>query len=267
MVLRPYQPEQYADCIESIWFVETFSRGQTFVIPPNQFVDWIFLLGDQGYYHNGCYVETVRIEGIMEKPVYLKLLPFTKVMGIRMYGSGLFPFLPITGKEIVNKNISFFDQEHAALIQQIRRSPDDSSALASAYKLLNLLYNSERDEEARLVNEFYFYMKSSQNLPNINAFCRQTSTNYSSLNRAFSKMLGLTPKKFERLIKFRKAIKLLVSSPEKLTVVGAESGYFDQSHFIKEFKHYMNMSPSEYLNLLDLNEEHRVLKGLDLSVI
>jgi len=264
---RYYKPEQFDNCIESLWFVETFADEANIVIPPNQFIDWIFLLHGKGYFHNDSYIEDVRLEGIMQKPVYLKLPPYIKALGVRLYGNGLYPFVPLKGKDLIDKNIAYHNPARKHMIQQITTALDDESTIQATYEFLNNLYDDKREKESQLVKKFYVYMKLNEDCSDIQAFCDQTKTNYTSLNRSFTKILGITAKKFERLIKFRKAIKALINSPERLTDVVADSGYFDQSHFIKEFKHYMDMSPSAYLNLVKSTSGHSILAKIDLSVI
>ena len=264
---RNYRPKQFENCIESLWFVETFADEVNIVIPPNQFIDWIFLLHGKGYFHNDNFIEEVRLEGIMLKPVYLKLPPYIKALGVRLYGNGLYPFVPLKGKDLIDKNIAYCNPAQENLIRQITSAPDDESTIQATYQLLNNLYNDKREKESQLVKKFYLYMKMNEDCSDIRAFCDQTNTNYTSLNRSFTKILGITAKKFERLIKFRKAIKALINSPERLTDVVVDSGYFDQSHFIKEFKHYMDMSPSAYLNLLKSTPGHSIIAKIDLSVI
>ncbi len=264
---RNYKPEQFSNCIESFWFVETFAKEVNIVIPPNQFIDWIFLLNDKGYFHNGNFITESRLEGIMLKPVYLRLPPGIKALGVRLYGNGLYPFVPLKGKDLINKNIAYKNPAHEHLIHAIKTASDDEATIKAAYQLLNHTYCAKREKETKLVAKFYSFLKENEDLSDIQTFCNLTKTNYTTLNRSFNKLLGITAKKFERLIKFRKAVNALINSPERLTDVVVDSGYFDQSHFIKEFKYYMGMSPSEYLNLLDIKNEHQIIKGIDLSVI
>ncbi len=264
---RNNKPEQFENCIESLWFVETYVAEVSLIIPPNQFVDWIFLLKGKGYSHNGSFVKETRLEGVMLKPVYLRLPPFTKALGVRLYGNGLYPFVPIKGKELLNKNIPYSDAVHDHFVQKIIQSPDDASTIKATYQFLNHIYSVEREKETRLVKEFYSFMKSNEDASDIQTFCRLTKTNYTTLNRNFNKIVGITAKKFERLIKFRKAVKSLINAPERLTDVVVDSGYFDQSHFIKEFQHYMGMSPSAFLNLLKSASGYTIISEIDLSVI
>jgi len=39
---------------------------------------------------------------------------------------------------------------------------------------------------------------------------------------------------------------------DNLTTIGIQSGYFDQAHFIREFKMFLNQTPSDYQALIKL---------------
>lgn len=267
LIVRSYNPEHFNDCIERAWIAENGEEETNIVIPPSQFVDLLFPLTENGFFHNGNHLITSCLEGIMLKPVYLRIPPFSRMMGIRFYGAGFYPFFPTLGKDILNKNIPFPVQKYEKLIHQIFLAKNDSTFLEATNQLLNQMYEPTRDKETQLLKEFYFNLRSNQPYQNIEDFCRETGTNYTSLNRTFSKILGITPKKFDRLIKFRKALDKLVRTPDKLSSIGVDSGYFDQPHFIKEFKFFMDMSPSEYLNLINRKMEHNILKSIDFAFI
>ena len=262
-----YTPEKFNDCIERIWIVENDKEETNIVIPPSQFVDLHFPLCDKGFFHNGNYLVNPRLEGIMLKPVYLRCPAHSKLMGIRFYGSGLYPFAAINGKEILNKNIPFLTEQYQEFIPRKFEAKEDKTLLKMAYRLLNQMYDAKRDEETKLLKEYYFHLRENQDVMNIETFCQQAGTNYTSLNRTFSKILGLSTKKFERLIKFRKALGKLLNNPEKLSQIAIASGYFDQSHFIKEFKYFMDMSPSEYLDLLEQNNEYHIIRTINFEVV
>jgi AraC-like DNA-binding protein len=268
VIVEAFEPKGFNDCIEAIYTVETFSEEVSLIVPPNQFTGLVFFLNNKGYHRNGNFIQGVRGEGIVLKSVHAKISPYTKILGVRMYGSGLYPFIPLNGKSIIGNSKPVSLPDHEELVLQILYSKDYSKAISLVSKLLSRLYDPGRDKETQLVKEFYVYMKSCKNiLPNINDFCQQTSTNYSTLNRAFQKILGLSTKKFERLIKFRRAYHILINAPDRLTNIGIDTGYYDQSHFIREFKYFMNMPPKEYLNYLKTNQEYQNFKNINLDVI
>ncbi len=67
--------------------------------------------------------------------------------------------------------------------------------------------------------------------------------------------------------KLSNAINVLPSSPKRLTNVSTDFGYFGQSHFINEFKYYMDIFSLEFLSLLYKKNKHHVINKFDLLVI
>lgn len=68
------------------------------------------------------------------------------------------------------------------------------------------------------------------------------------LIRLFRDHTGLSPKEFLKIIRFQKAI-TRIDQPfaEDWTGIAAASGYYDQAHFIHEFKNYSGFTPARFL--------------------
>lgn len=122
--------------------------------------------------------------------------------------------------------------------------------LCQIERLLSLLFIQKNYDRTKLVRNFYRYFRWEHQAASIEAFFADFGTNYSSLNRQFIKVIGVSAKRFERLIKFRKALCKLTDSNESLSNVGFDWGYFEQSHFIREFKLFMNHSPKTYNSII-----------------
>ena len=72
-----------------------------------------------------------------------------------------------------------------------------------------------------------------------------------TLERSFKAYVGLSPKQFSKIIQFQSSLNQLTDAKfEKLTEVGLDSGFSDQSHFIRTFKSYTGQTPSSYLKNL-----------------
>ena len=69
-----------------------------------------------------------------------------------------------------------------------------------------------------------------------------------TFERNFRAQIGLSPKQFARIIQFQFSLSQLnTSNLPKLTQIGLDSGFSDQSHFIRTFKKYTGQTPSFYL--------------------
>lgn len=76
-------------------------------------------------------------------------------------------------------------------------------------------------------------------------------TGYSNkhLIAIFGKYAGLAPKQYERVIKFQQVVQLLENKPERVKWSGLalDCGYYDQAHFINEFKNFSGFNPKAYM--------------------
>jgi transcriptional regulator GlxA family with amidase domain len=69
----------------------------------------------------------------------------------------------------------------------------------------------------------------------IDELTRYIGLSQSALERRFRRIVGVSPKKFAFLVRLRNAVQLRVAGTN-LTTVAHDAGYFDQSHFIKDFR-------------------------------
>lgn len=78
-------------------------------------------------------------------------------------------------------------------------------------------------------------------------------TGYSSkhLISLFGKYAGINPKQYVSVLKFQQAVQLLENNPGQInwTSLALDCGYYDQAHFINEFKRFSGFNPSAYMEL------------------
>jgi AraC-like DNA-binding protein len=73
--------------------------------------------------------------------------------------------------------------------------------------------------------------------------------------------VGLTPKVFARLARFRHAMRRIHTATEvDWTDIALASGYFDQPHFIRDFREFSGVSPSAYLRYRTAYNHVRIAK-------
>lgn len=68
-------------------------------------------------------------------------------------------------------------------------------------------------------------------------------------HRLFKEWFGLSSQKYQRLMKFVRAMESLHVSDDSLSAIGLDQGYFDQAHFIRTFKEFADMTPNAYRKL------------------
>ncbi|HEV7738536.1 MAG TPA: helix-turn-helix domain-containing protein, partial [Chlamydiales bacterium] len=66
------------------------------------------------------------------------------------------------------------------------------------------------------------------------------------LQKLFFQYTGLSPKLYTKIHRFQNSLRLVTKKDTSLTSVAYDCGYFDQSHFIREFKSFTGLTPSGY---------------------
>lgn len=87
---------------------------------------------------------------------------------------------------------------------------------------------------------------SSNGMLTVTSICEQCEITERQLERYFKKYIGLSPKFYARLIRFSYIFQIAQEKKLSWTEVGLESGFYDQPHFIKNFKAFTGEDPSRY---------------------
>lgn len=160
---------------------------------------------------------------------------------------GLFPFLGIRQQELLNEAFSFYDLDKNLHLEI-------ETALLSSQDITGLV---QRLDEVFL-NRLPFVHHHPQLAAAMNAvvtakgFLRTKTitdeVHYSEkqLNRLFKEYVGIGTKHFARIVRLNHALALLEQQPWSLTHIAAQAGYFDQSHFNKEFQQICGITPAQY---------------------
>ena len=74
----------------------------------------------------------------------------------------------------------------------------------------------------------------------------ETGLSQRQLSRRFQQTVGLSPKEYMRVCRFTHSLQYLKKYPAiSLTEIAYLSGYYDQAHFIRDYKTYAGHSPRE----------------------
>lgn len=74
---------------------------------------------------------------------------------------------------------------------------------------------------------------------------KQMHTSQSVLEKRFRQAAGTSPKKFASIVRFKHTL-ANYKAASSLTALSYESGFYDQAHFIKEFKQFTGTTPEAF---------------------
>lgn len=86
-------------------------------------------------------------------------------------------------------------------------------------------------------------------LHTVDDLVRKTGWSHKHLITLFDKFVGATPKEFVRIARFQKAVFSIGDHRQvQWQRVVHDCGYYDQAHFIKDFKRFSGLTPEAYLS-------------------
>lgn len=105
-------------------------------------------------------------------------------------------------------------------------------------------YHNKKDDKWDAIIEELYYNFDSNTIENMS---QKANVSIRQFERGFKTQFGITAKKFQKITRFQEVIKsiLLNRNSDYLDTI-LDLGYFDQSHFIKEFKSLTQKTPLEY---------------------
>ncbi|MEP1035200.1 helix-turn-helix transcriptional regulator [Ekhidna sp.] len=87
---------------------------------------------------------------------------------------------------------------------------------------------------------------ASHGMIDIDQMAEDVQLSTRQLERLFKKVIGLSPKFYCRIIRFNYIFEVMKEQKDSWIRTALQSGFFDQSHFIKNFKEFTGEEPSNY---------------------
>ena len=256
-----YQTFQSHSDLESVvkcyWTLEVpaGASAQRQRIIPDGCIEMIFILGeDVKRYTNGdkfIIQPRAMVLGQITEPFVVEPMGFVNSFAIRFYPYGFASFSPWPLKDLANKEtpISFLFGENVSkeLEKNIVQAKDTEERIVTIenFLLSQLKNKSTIDNIVRTTVETIFLTGGSAS---INAILKDDASKRRQLERNFRKQIGISPKQLGKVIRLQTALQMLISQEsENFTRIAYESEYYDQAHFIKDFKEFTGITPKEFL--------------------
>jgi AraC-like DNA-binding protein len=82
----------------------------------------------------------------------------------------------------------------------------------------------------------------------VEVLAQQVFRSTRQFERNFKQFAGFSPKLFSRIVRFQTALAKYGNSGKSLAEIAYECGYYDQSHFVHDFKEFSGHNPKEYFS-------------------
>jgi AraC-like DNA-binding protein len=192
----------------------------------------------------------IEILGQLTLPTRITATKETVILIARFYPYATSLFFPNPISDFTNYSVDFDDvcveatnQFYDNLTQA--DSMEQKVGILDAFLIQRLGKNEKRNQKIKMIEQICDRIcveGEAFNAKDLSGECR-FSERY--IQRLFTENVGLPPRSFFNIHRFNKSLELIRSSDSSLTSIAYDCGYYDQAHFIKEFKKYTGMTPSE----------------------
>lgn len=195
------------------------------------------------------------VAGQLTRPLWLRPSGPVGVLGVR--------FHPWTAHRVVSMPLAALTDRRVELAQLMAGSEslvdavlacaDDAARIAVAEDFLLRRIEGEADEDDAMLAACVERLGAAPATPgtedgvSIDVLARELDVNRRLLERRFAERVGVSPRALAGILRLRRFFDLLDHAGAPLVDAALAAGYYDQSHFAREFRRYAGLTATEFL--------------------
>ena len=185
------------------------------------------------------------------------------ILGVHFKPGGLAPFLRYPATAFRNTHVALeqlWGGRAGTLRERLRAAPtpEEKFRLLEAALLVEVGPPMRHPAVAFALREF----RRQPDTPTIAAVRGQLGLSARRFGALFAAEVGLTPKRFCRIRRFQRLIRHLEAGhPGDWASLALSCGYYDQAHFLRDFRAFSGLTPTAYLVRRGAHPNHVSLEG------
>lgn len=202
---------------------------------------------------NGRDGGNIQVLGLQTK--YRGMISFNgnhRLFSIQFRPAGFFRVFGIPLELCTHQMLSSEDllgSEAKNLICQLNEAPNLTEMVERTDRfLLYYLRKSKAKDPYNAITQISNALSKNHMYADIKTLAREANLSVKSFERQFGQKVGIGPKLYCRINRFNQALLYKMLNPDKSwTHITHTLGYYDQNHFIKDFKEFANNSPGQFM--------------------
>jgi hypothetical protein len=268
MNYQTYKPHKDLESIVKFyWTLEVpfDPKNQKQKIVPDGCIEMTFNFGDKirRYTSENDFILHPNAMVMGQRTKSFDILPTGNVdtFAICFYPIGFANFVKMPLEKLVDKETpisALFGQIESYKLEQLMRQAVDIRQRIDCIEAFFLKMLIGKNTISNIVKSTVDVLLKTNGKTPINVLLKEDITKRRQLERHFKKQIGISPKQLSKAIRLQATLNLLLNKKtETLTDIAYESEYFDQNHFIKDFKDLVGVTPKEFID-----NKHMALSAL-----
>ena len=251
-------PPPYDGFIETLWYWEGFDPGHAkdTIMASGRVGIMVNLREDSLTWYDGeRYGRRNRIPGIAVCGTHSTHFAIDAYqasnMGVQFRAGGAFAFFGGSARDFANAHVSLADiwgADARRLHQRLVQAPTPEEKIAILFRAV--VGRFQERERHPAVSLALARLARAPHRTSIRAIAREAEVSAKRLIHLFSEQVGVTPKLYLRVLRFQRVLERVHMAPSVDWMEEVERhGYYDQPHFIREFREFSGFTPTEYFKL------------------
>ena len=176
-----------------------------------------------------------------------------QVFGVKFKPGAFYPYLKSSVSSLTDGIFSLmeiFGEDGKSLEEKILSLDDELKKIELAENFLRERM-PERDENLVVIGEVVDLIIGDREITKVDDILLRLNLNKRTLQRLFKQYVGISPKWMIKRYRLHEAAEQLAAGGvTDWPKMALDCGYFDQAHFIKDFKSIVGKSPAEYAKIV-----------------
>jgi AraC-like DNA-binding protein len=256
-----YEPSRVlAPFIKQYWALDIDKKENTpqkQTIIPNGLMEIMFHYGDVVDYILPNKTASIKSQCILcgQKSIFYDIYTTGKIgiFSAILKPEGAMMFFDIPISEIYNETVSIqeiFTKDGETLQDKIIDSKTNEERISIFESFLSKKIIEKKLYDHRRMAACLDKIKAGTVKASVKDLAECACLSTKQFQRRFNEHIGILPKEYLRVVRFQNAIHKKHLDPElSLTKLSYDCGYYDQSHFIRDFKMFSGMTPKDFFQL------------------
>jgi AraC-like DNA-binding protein len=246
------RPPRLAGLVDHLWHSAGLIPERRERVLPNGTFEVVLSLGDRHRLVDGDRLRVLPVAsfgGLRSTPFILDHPDRCDTLGIVLRPAGAFallrrPLSEVVGLTVDARELLGRDVDELAERCAETRDPDVRFALVACWLW-------DRIARARAPDSSIAWMaaqiEASAGELRVGALQKETGLSKARVIERFRAQIGVRPKLYARLVRFRRVLDCLQRGDLALADVALEAGYYDQAHLSVEFREFAGLSPTAFI--------------------
>lgn len=256
VALRYYEPPaEFTDLVGSIYL---FTANMPFVSDGTRadFAQLRYMLSGRGHYtfHDGRQIDTpeVCMLGPTMSSIHFDVDGPLQTLGVALLPLG---WSALTGCDACDHADSLFDYAavdaaHSEMLETLREMEDPDEAVGLLWMFLSRRFQPVAKTMRDFVKAADRWL-AEESSPRVEALIEATGLSARQVARLTNRLYGAPPKLLARKYRALRVASLIATTDEDWRDIIGDA-FYDQSHFIRELKHFVGATPHQIKNKLSI---------------